>query len=339
MGGFILLSIIICTFASNCPIRSRHCLSWLWELHKEDNLTIDDPYMPEPKLRFALFGNEYQPEKTAFFLRIIEELQAHGAHVSIDSTFYDFLCQDVHFKSETVQRFEGQDFDADFVISVGGDGTFLKAARRVGIKQIPLIGVNTGRLGFLANILPSELKEAIADIYAHHYELERHSVIQLETNGDALDINPYALNDIAILKRDNAAMITIRACVNDDYLVTYQADGLVIATPTGSTAYNLSNGGPIMVPSTSNLCLTPVAPHSLNIRPIVINDNNVITLTVESRSHNFLAAIDGRSTKLGEHTQLTIRKAPFATLFVKRFGQRYFSTLREKMMWGADTRG
>ena len=149
---------------------------------------------------------------------------------------------------------------------------------------------------------------------------------------------PYALNDIAVLKRDNASMITIHARINGDELVTYQADGLVVSTPTGSTAYNLSNGGPIMAPLTGILCLTPVAPHSLNIRPIVINDDSVIELTVESRTHNYLVAVDGRSAALDERIPLVISKAPYTVRIVKRASQHYFATLREKMMWGMDAR-
>ncbi len=149
---------------------------------------------------------------------------------------------------------------------------------------------------------------------------------------------PYALNDIAVLKRDNASMITIHARINGDELVTYQADGLVVSTPTGSTAYNLSNGGPIMAPLTGILCLTPVAPHSLNIRPIVINDDSVIELTVESRTHNYLVAVDGRSATLDESIPLVISKAPYTVRIVKRASQHYFATLREKMMWGMDAR-
>ena len=150
--------------------------------------------------------------------------------------------------------------------------------------------------------------------------------------------NPFALNDIAVLKRDDASMISIRTQVDGEFLVTYQADGLIVTTPTGSTAYNLSNGGPIIIPQSGSLCLTPVAPHSLNIRPIVINDTAEIVLDVESRSHNYLVAIDGRSERMTEQTRLIIRKAPHAIKIVKQRNQRYFSTLREKLMWGADQR-
>ena len=160
----------------------------------------------------------------------------------------------------------------------------------------------------------------------------------VEADGEIIEGSPFALNDIAVLKRDNAAMISVRTCINGEYLVTYQADGLIVSTPTGSTAYGLSNGGPIIVPDADILCLTPVAPHSLNVRPIVINDDSEITLEVESRSHNFLVAIDGRSEKLLESPRLTIRKAPYTINIVKRDSRSYFSTLREKMMWGADHR-
>ena len=147
-----------------------------------------------------------------------------------------------------------------------------------------------------------------------------------------------ASNDIAVLKRDNASMISIRTCIDREYLTTYQADGLIVSTPTGSTAYSLSNGGPIIAPASGILCLTPVAPHSLNVRPIVISDHSEVTLTVESRSHHFLIAVDGRSEKCEEGIRLTIRKAPYVMRIVKPRSTRYFSTLREKLSWGVDSR-
>jgi NAD+ kinase len=195
-----------------------------------------------------------------------------------------------------------------------------------------------GRLGFLADILPSEIEETLDNIFNGNYSIEQHTVIEVEADGAKIEGSPYALNDVAILKRDSASMISVRTYINDEFLVNYQADGLVISTPTGSTAYNLSNGGPIIVPRSSSLCLTPVAPHSLNIRPIVINDTSVITMDVESRSHSFLVAIDGRSEKMVEGTKITIRKAPFVIKIVKQNNRRYFSSLREKLMWGADNR-
>lgn len=289
-------------------------------------------------LRFALFGKEFQAGKTVSIHRLIDSLKARGAEIYIERTFFQYITSALSMEVEVSGVFDNYNFDVDFVISIGGDGTFLRAASMVGSKATPIIGVNTGRLGFLADIHPDEIDHAIADIVDGHYAVEPHAVIMVEADGEIIEGSPFALNDIAVLKRDNAAMISVRTCINGEYLVTYQADGLIVSTPTGSTAYGLSNGGPIIVPDADILCLTPVAPHSLNVRPIVINDDSEITLEVESRSHNFLVAIDGRSEKLLESTRLTIRKAPYTINIVKRDSRSYFSTLREKMMWGADHR-
>ena len=235
--------------------------------------------------------------------------------------------------------FEGNDFEADMVLSMGGDGTFLRAASYVGNKNIPILGINTGRLGFLADVSPEEMEDTFKDIYNHNYKVEDRSVLQVISNGQPLKGYPCGLNEIAVLKRDSSSMITIHTSINGAYLTTYQADGLVIATPTGSTAYSLSIGGPVIVPHSNTIAITPVAPHSLNVRPIVINDDWEITLDVESRSHNFLVAIDGRSETCREGTRLNIRKADYNIKVVKRPNHVFFHTLRDKMMWGADGRG
>ena len=235
--------------------------------------------------------------------------------------------------------FEGNEFDVDMVLSMGGDGTFLKAASYVGNKNTPILGINTGRLGFLADVSPEEMEETFKDIYKGNYKLEDRSILQVFSEGQPLKGYPCGLNEIAILKRDSSSMITIHTSINGAYLTTYQADGLVISTPTGSTAYSLSIGGPIIVPHSKTIAITPVAPHSLNVRPIVINDDWEITLDVESRSHNFLVAIDGRSETCREGTRLTIRKADYKIKVVKRPNHVFFHTLRNKMMWGADGRG
>lgn len=289
-------------------------------------------------LRFALFGNEYQAKKSASIQKVLSYLSDRKAQVFIDRPFYDFITNDQHLSIDVAGVFDADDFDVDYVISMGGDGTFLKAASRVGQKEIPIIGINMGRLGFLADVSPGDIEKALDMLYSGEYHLECHTVIQLSVDGEPVSGNPYALNDIAILKRDNASMISIHTEINGEYLVTYQADGLIVSTPTGSTAYNLSNGGPIVVPEAGILCLTPVAPHSLYVRPIAINDDSEVRLKVESRSHNFLVAVDGRSEKLHEGSVITIRKAPFVIKIVKRHSHRYFSTLREKMMWGMDSR-
>ena len=274
--------------------------------------------MSEHKLVFAIYGNAYKRQAILPFIeRAVAYLESHHATPLVEP-----------------ENIEG----VDYVISMGGDGTFLEAANKVGDRVIPILGVNMGRLGFLADVLPSEIDTTLDHVLRGDHIIEDHTVIKLETNGETVECNPFALNDIAVLKRDSASMISIRAYVNGDFLVNHQADGLIIATPTGSTAYSLSNGGPIIVPQSGSLCITPVAPHSLNIRPIVINDTSVIELEVCSRSHNFLVAVDGRSMKMAEETRLTIRKAPYTIKLIKLKSQRYFSTLHEKLMWGADTR-
>lgn len=295
--------------------------------------------MTRQPLKFAIFGNEYQAKKSTSIEKILDYLAQKGAEIYVENAYYEFLTRSQHIDVKAAGVFEDYNFDVDYVISMGGDGTFLKAASRVGAKGTPIIGVNMGRLGFLADVLPGEVEAALDSLYAGECQIEEHVVIQVEAEGGVLAGNPFALNDIAVLKRDDASMISIRTQVDGEFLVNYQADGLIVTTSTGSTAYNLSNGGPIIIPQSSSLCLTPVAPHSLNIRPVVINDTAEITLDVESRSHNYLVAIDGRSERMTEGTRLVIRKAAHTIKIVKQRNQRYFSTLREKLMWGADQRG
>lgn len=294
--------------------------------------------MSSKKLKFALFGNEYQARKSSSIREVMSCLVSHDAEIHIDRPYYNFLSQSHCLDAVKARPFEGEEYDADFAISMGGDGTFLKAAARVGSKGIPIIGINMGRLGFLADIGPDDIEREVDALYSGEYEVEQHTRIIIDAEGETFPDYSCALNDISILKRDTASMISIRAEVDGEHLITYQSDGLIVCTPTGSTAYSLSNGGPIIAPRTGILCLTPVAPHSLNVRPIVIDDNSVVRLTVESRSHNFLVAIDGRAVKLPERTAVTIRKSKFSTRIVKRKNHKYFTTLRDKMMWGADGR-
>ena len=290
-------------------------------------------------MKFALFGNTYQAKKSAHVIRLLSILKQYNAVVYINREFYHFLVDEQKMDIQAAGVFEGNDFEADMVLSMGGDGTFLRAASYVGNKNIPILGINTGRLGFLADVSPEEMEDTFKDIYNHNYKVEDRSVLQVICNGQPLKGYPCGLNEIAVLKRDSSSMITIHTSINGAYLTTYQADGLVIATPTGSTAYSLSIGGPVIVPHSNTIAITPVAPHSLNVRPIVINDDWEITLDVESRSHNFLVAIDGRSETCREGTRLNIRKADYNIKVVKRPNHVFFHTLRDKMMWGADGRG
>ena len=290
-------------------------------------------------LTFAIFGNEYRTRKSTAAQKLLSILSERKAVVHIERRFCRFLSDVQQLAVEGCHVFDTLDFDVDYVISMGGDGTFLKAASMVGPRCVPIVGINTGRLGYLADVSPTEMEKAIGMIYKGNFIVERHAVIEVEAEGAALGNCRFALNDIAVLKQDNASMITIHARIDGENLVTYLADGLIVSTPTGSTAYSLSNGGPIIMPQTDVLCLTPVAPHSLNIRPIVVPATAEISLDIESRSHKFLVAIDGRSEKLPETARLHIRKADYEVNIVKRRHHKYIATLREKMMWGADTRG
>ena len=290
-------------------------------------------------MKFAIFGNTYQAKKSTHVERLLSILDRHRAEVYICREFYQFLTDDLKLQIRQAGVFEGNDFEADMVLSIGGDGTFLKVASRVGSRNIPILGINTGRLGFLADVSPEEMEDTFNDIYSNNYRIEDRSVLQVSCKEQELKGYPFGLNEIAVLKRDSSSMISIHTAINGAYLTTYQADGLVIATPTGSTAYSLSIGGPVIVPHSNTIAITPVAPHSLNVRPIVINDDWEITLDVESRSHNFLIAIDGRSETCREGSKLTIRKADYKIKVVKRQNHIFFNTLRNKMMWGADGRG
>lgn len=291
------------------------------------------------KLTFALFGNPFQAKKSTSVQKLLSLLEERQAALQIDEAFYRFLTTDLRIAMPTSVRVVADDsFDANVLISMGGDGTFLEAARRVGDKQIPILGVNMGRMGFLADVLPEDIEAVVQQIYDGDYHVEERSLLQLEYDKGQPEGYPYALNEVAVLKRDVSSMISIRVDINGEYLTTYQADGLIINTPTGSTGYALSVGGPVMQPGSRTLGLVPVAPHSLTVRPVTLTDDAVITLTVASRNHRFLVSIDGRSEKCSEDVRLTIRRAPYMIKVLKRPGQNFFRTLRTKLMWGTDVR-
>lgn len=294
--------------------------------------------MSEHTLRFALFGNVYQAPVPATVGQVVGGLRRRGARVAVDRAYYDFLLSAGCADLSGVDVFDGTDFEADFAVSMGGDGTLLRTAGRVGSRQVPIVGINMGRLGFLADVSSDEVESALDDICRGEYTIDSRAVLQVTLPGGGRLSEAFALNDVAVLKTDTAAMITIRASIDGEYLATYQADGLIVSTPTGSTAYSLSNGGPIIVPRTGVMLLTAVAPHSLNIRPIVIPDTSEVELMVESRSHTFLVSVDGSNEALPEGTTLRLQRAGYDVKIVKRRTTRYFSTLRQKMMWGADSR-
>ncbi len=291
--------------------------------------------MAKSKLLIALFGNTHQTEKSRYAHKVVELLKKKGAEILIEREFYECAKQSIGIFDDS-HIFSSYDFDADLAISLGGDGTFLRAARFVNNKGIPILGINIGHLGFMADVNPEDIPHIINDICNKNYVVERRSVLEVALPEPNPEVFPFALNEVAVLKQDISSMIKIRVTVNGEYLTTYSADGLVIATPTGSTGYALSAGGPVVVPQSKSLVLTAVAPHSLSVRPIVLCDNIEVSLGVESRSHNYLVSVDGRSVRCNENDVLTIRRAPFDINIVRSANKTYFDTLREKLMWDGD---
>ena len=292
----------------------------------------------EKAKRCAIFGNTYQPKKCEAVQKLFDALTAFGFVPLIDRPFFEYLSEDMHIAVPAHQLITDDSFEADFAVSMGGDGTFLTTAMRVGDKQIPILGINTGRLGFLADFSLDDISETLKHLQDDLLRKEKCNVLQVECSEGQMQGYPFALNEVAVLKRDNSSMISIRVDLGGEYLTTYQADGLIVNTPTGSTGYALSVGGPVMLPGSQNLGLVPVAPHGLTVRPLTLPDDLEITLTVESRSHNFLVAIDGRSESCQDSTKLVIRKAPYQVVVLKRPETTFLHTLRSKLLWGSDTR-
>lgn len=293
---------------------------------------IDKNYM-----KIAVFGSRHH--KIELTKRIFETLKSKDLQIYIQRKFYDHLSgvMDID-RYITAVITDCDDFDVKLAISIGGDGTFLRTASVVGKRSIPILGINAGRLGFLADITEDTLDDAFNEILSGQYRIEERTQLQLSTENKLFEGFNHALNEIAILKQDSASMIEVNAYINGEFLTTYEADGLIIATPTGSTAYSMSAGGPILTPTASNFILTAVAPHSLSFRPIVVEDSSSIVLDVKSRSGKFLISLDGRSEIFEVGAVLTIKKAVLKLKVVKRIKHTFFGTLRDKLMWGADPR-
>ena len=289
-------------------------------------------------MKIIIFGKKFQKEIIKYTMDLVAALKKADVEILLEEDFCHFLAAsncDVSFVSEVIRD---DSFSADFAFVIGGDGTFIKSAAKIGKKNIPILGINAGRLGFLADVSGDEIFPAVEEILSGKYVIEERALLKLHTDKKSYSDFNYALNEIAILKRDSSSMITIHAWVNGTFLNSYQADGLLVATSTGSTAYSMSVGGPILVPQSSNFIITPVAPHSLNVRPLIIPDDWEVELKVESRNDHFLIALDGRNNIFHEKTKLKIRKASFTTKIIKRENQDFFSILRDKLMWGVGSR-
>lgn len=289
-------------------------------------------------MKTALFGNSFQAKKNVYIPRVLEALDGIGAEVVIEKQFAAFLGERLGIDTSAYALFDHDALSADLVISMGGDGTFLNAAACVGGSGIPILGINTGRLGFLADVSPEDIETALEAVSRGEHIVEQRAVIAVEKDGEPLEGYPYALNEVAVLKHDNSSLIEIDTYVGDALLNNYMADGLIVSTPTGSTGYSLSVGGPVIVPQSGTFCISPVASHSLSTRPVVVCNNTTIRLTVQSRSHNFLISVDGRSESFPDGTTVTLRRAPYTIGVVKVKHLNFFDTLREKMMWGMDQR-
>ncbi|HRG03507.1 MAG: NAD kinase [Bacteroidia bacterium] len=288
--------------------------------------------------RIALFGNLHRTEMENELLELVQFFHQMNVVVLLDEYLQLYLDEKFHKSFDRVELITDDNFSADLALSIGGDGTFLNTAARVGKKDIPILGINTGRLGFLADVAKDEIIPALQAIFKHEYTIEKRSVLKLQTlDGSRLD-SPYALNDIAISKQDSSSMIIVNAYANGELINIYQADGLIISTPTGSTAYSMSAGGPIVVPQARSFVISPVASHSLNVRPLIVPDDWEIDLQVISRSNSYLVSIDGRSKILDHSTRLRLKKADYSIQVLKPLNHTFFETLRNKLLWGADVR-
>ncbi|MDX1406891.1 MAG: NAD kinase [Saprospiraceae bacterium] len=258
---------------------------------------------------------------TPYLEKLGEQLKVPASAIPFDGTDQDFT-----------------DHEIDFVISLGGDGTILSAVTMIKDRQLPVLGINMGRLGFLASIENKFASQAIQMLARGMYTIEERTMIYLETEVPLFAGQRFALNDFTLHKRDTSSMITIHTYINGDFLTSYWADGLIVSTPTGSTGYSLSCGGPIVFPNSGNFIITPVAPHNLNVRPIVISDNSVISFEIEGRSANYLCTLDSRSEVVTSDYQLAVRKCDFKTRLVLLDNFSFLKTIHEKLTWGKDSR-
>lgn len=289
-------------------------------------------------MRIAIFGNTYHNAIVLHIEMIINYLKGRNITLFFDEKLYALLDKSIDLKGMKIEIIREDDFTADLALSIGGDGTFLNTASLIGNKQIPIMGVNIGRLGFLADVSDDAITKALNAFLENKYIVEERTLLYVQTSDGSELEHPFALNEIAVLKQDSSSMISINTSVNGEVVHTYQADGLIVSTPTGSTAYSLSVGGPIVAPQAQSFVLSPVASHSLNVRPLIIPDIWDIELEIFSRSNSYLIAVDGRSKVLDEKTKLRITKADYTIKVVKQKDYTFFDTLKNKLMWGVDKR-
>ncbi|WP_040281290.1 NAD kinase [Psychroserpens damuponensis] len=290
-------------------------------------------------MKVAVYSLYYPEKSTEAFDELVGVLRKNNVDIYIESKFYEQLISEVkHMKG--VRTFSELNESFDLLISVGGDGTILRAITFVRDFSIPIVGINTGRLGFLATIQTDEIESAIEHILNGNYKTSERTLLSVDTDPKNEDLSHtnFALNEIAVSRKNTTSMITVETHLNGEYLTSYWADGLIAATPTGSTGYSLSCGGPVITPDANSFVLTPIAPHNLNARPLVIRDDTIIQLTVDGREDQHLMSLDSRIVTLSNATIITIKKANFKIKMVELLDERFIDTLRQKMLWGEDKR-
>ena len=291
-------------------------------------------------MKIAIYGNPFNPVKAKYVQHLIYKLEENNVPIIIEHQFHDFLIDHVKFKKD-VDIFDTPkelQENSDILLSIGGDGTLLNTITLIRDSGIPVLGINTGRLGFISSVSTDQIDNAINQLLKKEYTLEERTLLQLDTNNQLFGETNFALNEVTVLKKDTSSMIRIHAFLDDEFLNSYWADGLIVATPTGSTGYSLSCGGPIVVPGTENFIIAPIAPHNLNVRPVIVSEDRVLKLKVEDRDELALVALDSRSSAIDPTLELTIRKADFKVNLIKLHSQSFIATIREKLMWGKDKR-
>ena len=283
-------------------------------------------------MTIAIFGNAMKDNTLIEVSHILEFMAAHGVQVLLSQE----LRQEVQLREYPAFSEEAQEGDepVDFAMSVGGDGTFLTTAAAVGSRNIPIVGVNCGHLGFLADVQTKDVDIIMRQLIEGQYTIEQRSLLRVCCGRQDLIMSPYALNEVALMKQGMSSMISVEVNANGEFLHTYHADGLVLSTPTGSTAYNLSIGGPLLVPQTKGIILAPIATHSLTVRPLVVPDDWKFDLKVNSRYQSYMLSIDGRSQILNTDVSLHIEKAPYTIKVVQVGENSFLKSLRDKLNWG-----
>lgn len=291
-------------------------------------------------MKIALFGKKISDQNLEYLRQLIERLEAFGSRLIFYEPFHEVIKDLIVFKSSVDTFNSHQDLEGrvDFLLSIGGDGTLLDTMTLVRDSGIPVMGVNLGRLGFLSSISKDEIDSALDDLKNGNYILDKRTLLNLKTETDLFGQMNYALNDLTINRKNSTALIVIHVWVDDIFLGKYWADGLIVATPTGSTAYSLSSGGPILTPGSENFVITPIAPHNLTIRPIVISDKSKIRIKVEGRDKQYLVSLDSRSEVFDPSVELLVEKENFQINLVQTGNKTFFNTIRDKLKWGLDIR-